>query len=152
MDDYADWNTITESGYYLSSGYYTHYTNAPKGYLYGILRVYRLDSGQLIQIHIEDAEPSAILGELIGINDTWLRWRAILDDTANFDNIKGSGVYRCGPNVPNKPSKYDYGLLVVIGSSSLYDGVVQVFFPHVADEGAYFRVSYDSKWQKWCNI
>lgn len=75
-----------------------------------------------------------------------------MDDTANFDNIKGSGVYRCGPNVPNKPSKYDYGLLVVIGSSSLYDGVVQVFFPHVADEGAYFRVSYDSKWQKWCNI
>ena len=73
LDDYADWNTITESGYYLSSGYYTHYTNAPKGYLYGILRVYRLDSGQLIQIHIEDAEPSAIYTRTY-YNNIWRSW------------------------------------------------------------------------------
>ena len=73
LNDNADWNTITDSGYYLTSGNNTHYTNAPKGYHYGILRVYRLDLGQILQIYIEDANPSTIHTRTYFI-DRWNVW------------------------------------------------------------------------------
>lgn len=73
LNDNADWNTITDSGYYLTSGNNTHYTNAPKGYHYGILRVYNLDTGQVLQVYVEDANPATMYTRTYYIG-RWNKW------------------------------------------------------------------------------
>lgn len=73
IDDNTDWNTLTDSGYYLTSGNNTHYTNAPKGYHYGILRVYNLDTGQILQVYVEDLNPATMYTRTYYIG-RWNQW------------------------------------------------------------------------------
>lgn len=56
----ADWNTITETGYYITSGYLTSYQHAPKAYHYGLLIVFARSTTEVFQIYLPDRSPGMI--------------------------------------------------------------------------------------------
>lgn len=89
------------------------------------------------------------LAGLIGINNSWIRYRGLLNNNSNIDDIIESGIYRIGPDVPNIPG-YNYGILLVISSESKYNGIAQLYISH-SNEGIYHRVCYDERWCDWSN-
>lgn len=81
------------------------------------------------------------LGELIGINDTWLRGMG--DKIESIDKLT-SGIYSIG-EVLNIDGFNDYGLLVVF-NSLLYK--VQIIFGRYNGKIAY-RFMISSDWDNW---
>lgn len=81
------------------------------------------------------------LGELIGINDTWLRGMG--DKIESIDKLT-SGIYSIG-EVLNIDGFNDYGLLVVF-NSLLYK--VQIIFGRYNGKIAY-RFMTSSDWDNW---
>ena len=92
---------------------------------------------------------ASVLAGLIGINNSWIRYRGLLNNNSNIDDIIESGIYRIGPDVPNIPG-YNYGILLVISSESKYNGIAQLYISH-SNEGIYHRVCYDERWCDWSN-
>lgn len=84
---------------------------------------------------------SPLLGELIGINDTWLRGMG--DKIESIDKLT-SGIYSIG-EVLNIDGFNDYGLLVVF-NSLLYK--VQIIFGRYNGKIAY-RFMISSDWDNW---
>lgn len=82
-----------------------------------------------------------VLGELIGINDTWLRGMG--DKIESIDKLT-SGIYSIG-EVLNIDGFNDYGLLVVF-NSLLYK--VQIIFGRYNGKIAY-RFMISSDWDNW---
>lgn len=82
-----------------------------------------------------------VLGELIGINDTWLRGMG--DKIESIDKLT-SGIYSIG-KVLNIDGFNDYGLLVVF-NSLLYK--VQIIFGRYNGKIAY-RFMISSDWDNW---
>lgn len=82
-----------------------------------------------------------LLGELIGINDTWLRGMG--DKIESIDKLT-SGIYSIG-EVLNIDGFNDYGLLVVF-NSLLYK--VQIIFGRYNGKIAY-RFMISSDWDNW---
>ena len=93
---------------------------------------------------------ASVLAGLVGINNSWIRYRGLLNNNSNIDDIIESGIYRIGPDVPNIPG-YNYGILLVISSESKYNGIAQLYISH-SNEGIYHRVCYDERWCDWSNL
>ena len=96
-------------------------------------------NGEIVQI--DKSNLATLLGELLGINDTWLRGMG--DKTESIDKLT-SGIYSIG-EVLNIDGFNDYGLLVVF-NSLLYK--VQIIFGRYNGKIAY-RFMISSDWDNW---
>lgn len=96
-------------------------------------------NGEIVQIDKNNL--ATLLGELIGINDTWLRGMG--DKIESIDKLT-SGIYSIG-EVLNIDGFNDYGLLVVF-NSLLYK--VQIIFGRYNGKIAY-RFMISSDWDNW---
>lgn len=96
-------------------------------------------NGEIVQI--DKSNLATLLGELIGINDTWLRGMG--DKIESIDKLT-SGIYSIG-EVLNIDGFNDYGLLVVF-NSLLYK--VQIIFGRYNGKIAY-RFMISSDWNNW---
>lgn len=96
-------------------------------------------NGEIVQI--DKSNLATLLGELIGINDTWLRGMG--DKIESIDKLT-SGIYSIG-EVLNIDGFNDYGLLVVF-NSLLYK--VQIIFGRYNGKIAY-RFMISSDWDNW---
>lgn len=68
-----------------------------------------------------------MVGELIGINDTWFRMKS--SEEADCNKLIQAGSYVIGSTFTNRPEiGTGLGLMVVFGSKEPYKRIVQLYF------------------------
>lgn len=94
-------------------------------------------------------EHGLVLGELIGINETWFRNRGYIRGEINLDDFKNAGAYSLfnveGNNVPTSWAQ------LLIFSSGYY--IIQIIVD-ISSRKLFIR-RYDTendRWQEWGNI
>lgn len=84
------------------------------------------------------------MGELIGVNDTWFRYRLKISGANDLTEYKNSGTYYLDNVTSDLPFKY--GSLVVFNS---YIHIVQFAFIYHSNS-FYIRTNWNSeKWTNW---
>ena len=104
-------------------------------------------NGEIVQI--DKSNLATLLGGLLGINDTWLRFRdeKEIESQDELDSMQYSGIYLLSQN-----SKLEYVrncVLVVIGKPNIC--CVQNLYNYSGDIYKY-RVKWFSNWNSWVRI
>ena len=104
-------------------------------------------NGEIVQI--DKSNLATLLGELLGINDTWLRFRdeKEIESQDELDSMQYSGIYLLSQN-----SKLEYVrncVLVVIGKPNIC--CVQNLYNYSGDIYKY-RVKWFSNWNYWKTV
>ncbi len=104
-------------------------------------------NGEIVQI--DKSNLATLLGELIGINETWFRNRGYIRGEINLDDFKNAGAYSLfnveGNNVPTSWAQ------LLIFSSGYY--IIQIIVD-ISSRKLFIR-RYDTendRWQEWGNI
>jgi len=93
---------------------------------------------------------ASVLGELIGINDTWLRFRdvRIIESQDKLDSMQSSGIY-----VLSESSQLEYVrncVLVVIGKPD--SGCIQNLYNYSGSIYKYRVKWFRSSWSNWKTV
>lgn len=93
---------------------------------------------------------SFILGELIGINNTWMRFRLSIRDNSDFNDYIESGIYGIGYNnsvtITNGPG-FSWGVMLVM---PMNDYVIQLAFGVTSPYPVKVRSKPQSEtWNAW---
>lgn len=104
-------------------------------------------NGEIVQI--DKSNLATLLGGLLGINDTWLRFRdeKEIESQDELDSMQYSGIYLLSQN-----SKLEYVrncVLVVIGKPNIC--CVQNLYNYSGDIYKY-RVKWFSNWSYWKTV
>ena len=104
-------------------------------------------NGEIVQI--DKSNLATLLGGLLGINDTWLRFRdeKEIESQDELDSMQYSGIYLLSQN-----SKLEYVrncVLVVIGKPNIC--CVQNLYNYSGDIYKY-RVKWFSNWNYWKTV
>jgi hypothetical protein len=86
-------------------------------------------------------------------SDAYLN-RGVLASAVDWNTLTTAGVYAVysgafsdeSANTP--PTRYQYGMLLVLASGYSSSVVVQIYIPHITDGGIYFRQRF-SEWGPW---
>ena len=104
-------------------------------------------NGEIVQI--DKSNLATLLGELIGVNETWFRDRGNIRGEINLDDLKDAGAYSLfnieGNNVPTSWAQ------LLIFSSGYY--ITQIIVD-ISSRKLFIR-RYDienDRWQEWGNI
>lgn len=100
--------------------------------------------------HNSDDIISPLLGELIGINDTWLRFRDVrsIESQDKLDSMQYSGIY-----LLTQPSELEYVrncVLVVIGKPNIC--CIQKLYNYSGNIYKYRVKWYSNTWGNWQTV
>jgi len=105
-------------------------------------------NGEIVQI--DKSNLATLLGELIGINDTWLRFRdqKEIESQDELDSMQYSGIYLLSQN-----SKLEYvrnRVLVVIGKPNIC--CIQNLYNYSGDIYKYRVKWFSNSWGNWQTV
>lgn len=105
-------------------------------------------NGEIVQI--DKSNLATLLGELLGINDTWLRFRAEkeIESQDELDQMNYSGIY-----LLSQKSKLEYVrncVLVVIGKPNIC--CIQNLYNYSGDIYKYRVKWFSSSWGNWQTV
>lgn len=105
-------------------------------------------NGEIVQI--DKSNLATLLGELIGINDTWLRFRDVrsIESQDKLDSMQYSGTY-----VLTEPSELEYVrncVLVVIGKPNIC--CIQKLYNYSGTIYKYRVKWYSNTWGNWQTV
>lgn len=92
-----------------------------------------------------------VLGELIGINDSWFKDLGLFK--GDLDTIKKSGIYRIQEGSINIPVEGDYWGVLLSFYTNLgggQDSSIQII--RFVDSGYYIRSMWYGNWSSWAKI
>lgn len=105
-------------------------------------------NGEIVQIDKNNL--ATLLGELIGINDTWLRFRDVrsIESQDKLDSMQYSGIY-----LLTQPSELEYVrncVLVVIGKPNIC--CIQKLYNYSGNIYKYRVKWYSNTWGNWQTV
>ena len=105
-------------------------------------------NGEIVQI--DKSNLATLLGELLGINDTWLRFRdqKEIESQDELDSMQYSGIYLLSQN-----SKLEYArncVLVVIGKPNIC--CIQNLYNYSGDIYKYRVKWFSNSWGNWQTV
>lgn len=105
-------------------------------------------NGEIVQI--DKSNLATLLGELIGINDTWLRFRDVrsIESQDKLDSMQYSGIY-----LLTQPSELEYVrncVLVVIGKPNIC--CIQKLYNYSGNIYKYRVKWYSNTWGNWQTV
>lgn len=105
-------------------------------------------NGEIVQI--DKSNLATLLGELLGINDTWLRFRdeKEIESQDELDQMNYSGIY-----LLSQKSKLEYArncVLVVIGKPNIC--CIQNLYNYSGDIYKYRVKWFSSSWGNWQTV
>ena len=105
-------------------------------------------NGEIVQI--DKSNLATLLGGLIGINDTWLRFRDVrsIESQDKLDSMQYSGIY-----LLTQPSELEYVrncVLVVIGKPNIC--CIQKLYNYSGNIYKYRVKWYSNTWDKWQTV
>lgn len=105
-------------------------------------------NGEIVQINKSNL--ATLLGELLGINDTWLRFRdqKDIESQGELDSMQYSGIYLLSQN-----SKLEYVrncVLVVIGKPNIC--CIQNLYNYSGDIYKYRVKWFSNSWGNWKTV
>ena len=106
-------------------------------------------NGEIVQI--DKSNLAKLLGELIGINDSWFKDLGLFK--GDLDTIKKSGIYRIQEGSINIPVEGDYWGVLLSFYTNLGGGQnssIQII--RFVDSGYYIRSMWYGNWSSWAKI